>query len=214
MNDHVWPLVGVFLGWILSSIATGWKIRETDRRNIGKLLAKLIRILGHLQTLRAASETFKATVNGWPEYERIRQKITEKHFLEPVVDLEKLNAAVDEISGFLPIESLQLRQLIDILGKAKAANFKASAENHDLYVRMLSVHEVGLDASEKALTHSVRALAWKHSVVTYVQVLFKIRKSRKGIAQNEQFMKRFSDETWALLEDIQNRSPTPHAPDT
>jgi hypothetical protein len=57
-EQYFWPLVGVFLGWLLSAIAAGWKTHEADRRSIGKLLSKLIRILQHVRVLKAASETF------------------------------------------------------------------------------------------------------------------------------------------------------------
>ncbi|NJA04712.1 hypothetical protein HC024_02980 [Methylococcaceae bacterium WWC4] len=204
MNEqYVWPLVGVFLGWLLSAIAAGWKAREADRRSIGKLLAKLIRIHSHVRILQAASETFKDNVSNWEEYEQIRKYVSSKHFLEPIIDIERLHLAVDEISGVYPVESLQLRELIDLLSKAKSASFIAASKNKDIYVRLLSAHEVGLDLAAKELEKGIRVLALKHSVVTCIQIIIKLRKGVRGITGNEDFMKKFSAETWSAIRQAQ-----------
>lgn len=185
-EQYIWPLVGVFLGWLLSAIAAGWKAREADKRSIGKLLARLIRILSHVRTLRAASETFKEHVESWEEYERLRKHISDKHFLEPLVDLEKLHLAVDEISGLHPVESIELREMLDQLSKAKSASFAVSSKvNRDVYVRLLSAHEVLLDLTAQALEKAIKQLAYNHSFVSYIKVFLSCGKAIGGVRRTK-----------------------------
>lgn len=203
-EQYIWPLVGVFLGWLLSAIAAGWKAREADKRSIGKLLARLIRILSHVRTLRAASETFKEHVESWEEYERLRNHISDKHFLEPLVDLEKLHLAVDEISRLHPVKSIELREMLDQLSKAKSASFAVSSKvNRDVYVQLLSAHEVLLDLTAQALEKAIKQLAYNHSFVSYIKVFLKLRKSDWGRSANEDFMNKFSSETWSAIRQAQ-----------
>lgn len=217
-EQYIWPLIGVFIGWLLSAIAAGWKTREADRRNIGKLLAKLIRILSHVRILQSASETFKDNVSNWEEYERMRKYVSDKHFLEPIIDIEKLHSAVDEISGIYPVESIQLRELIDLLSKAKSTSFVSASKNKDIYVRLLSAHEVSLDLAVKELEKGIRQLARKHSAVTYVKIILKLRKGVRGLTSNEEFMKKFSAETWSAIrqaqQDAQSDGPASGGPST
>jgi glycine cleavage system pyridoxal-binding protein P len=82
------------------------------------------------------------------------------------VDIESLHSAVYEISGVYPVESIQLRELIVQLSKAKSASFTASSTNEEVYLQLLSAHEVDLDLAETELENSIKQLARKHSAVT------------------------------------------------
>lgn len=146
-----------------------------------------------MPTLRAASDTFKEHVESWGEYERSRKYISDKHFLEPLVDIEKLHLAVDEISGSHPVESIDSRQMIDQLSKAKSASFAISSKNNrEVYVRLLSPHEVLLDMTAQALEKATKQLARNHSVVCYIKVVHKLRKGDWWLSANENFMNKFS----------------------
>lgn len=204
MNEaYIWPLVGVVLGWLLTSIAARWKVREADRRNIGKLLAKLIRIHAHVRIQVFATEVLKDNSNNWEEYEQLRKLASDKRFLEPVIEIEKLHTAVDEISGVFPVESIHLRQLIDVLTNAKNASLSASATIPDVYVSLLSIHEVGLDLSERELNKCIKQLALKHSLMTFLKVYLKMRKGSRGLALNEEFLQKLMADTRSTIRQAQ-----------
>lgn len=182
------PLFGVFMGWLLASITAGWKTRAENRKIIGRLLAKLLLVYRQVHILIMSSEQFKDNVSGWEEYERIRKRISDRHFLEGAVDLIELREALNELSGIYPTRAWQLQSLVELLSKAKNASFKASVEKHKAYISMLSIHEVGLDQAEKELRHAVIRLAWKHSPLTYLGVLRLLNKGARGLSRNQKFI--------------------------
>lgn len=211
-EKYVWPLVGVALGWALALFSTVLKDRAERRQKIGVLVSKLLHIHSQLLTLQQVTETFKDNAENWEEYEPMRKRLTQRHFLEPESHVASLRDTIDELSGLYPVEARSLHNLVDMLLKNKSTSLQASSKNRDLYIRMLSMYEVGLYGAEKMLRESVRRYARRHGVLTYGAVLMELRR-RKGATykKNVEFAEKFSAEMWDAIRNPE-RAPSSAQP--
>lgn len=211
-EKYVWPLVGVALGWALSLFSTVLKDRAERRHKIGVLVSKLLHIHSQLLTLQQVTETFKENAENWEEYEPQRKRLTQRHFLEPESHVESLRDTIDEVSGLYPVEARLLHNLVDMLLKNKSASLQASSKSRDLYIRMLSVYEVGLYGAEKMLQDSVRRYARRHGVFTYGAVLLELRRRKSATYKNNvEFVEKFSAEMWGAIRSLK-RAPSSAQP--
>lgn len=209
-EKYLWPLVGVALGWALSFFSTVLKDRAERRQKLGVLVSKLLHVHSQVLTLQHVTEMFKDHVENWEEYEPMRKRLTQRHFLEPESHVESLRSAIDEVSGLYPVEARSLHNLVDMLLKNKEASLLASSKSKDLYVRMLSMYEVGLHGAEKMLLESVRRYARRHGVFTYWSVVSELRRRRTATyKKNVESIEKFSSEMWDATRNI-DRAP-PHA---
>ena len=165
-----------------------------------------MRILDHLRVLQAASQTIKDNASTWVEYERIRKHLSARYLLEPILDIERLLSEINEIAGVYRVESNQLRRLIEKLSKAKSASFTDSSENQEVYVPLLSAHEVDLDLTENELEQGIKYLARKHSAITYMKVVSLLRSRVRDLGSNEEFVKKFSSEVWSSIKLAQQKN--------
>ena len=213
-EKYVWPLVGVALGWALSLFSTVLKDRAERRQKIGVLVSKLLHIHSQLLTLQQVTEIFKDNAETWEEYEPVRKRLTQRHFLEPESHVESLRDTIDEVSGLYPVEARSLHNLVDMLLKNKSTSLQASSKGTDLYIRMLSMYEVSLHGAEKILRESVRRYARRHGVLTYGAVLWELRR-RKGdkYKKNVEFVEKLSAEVWEAIRHPE-RAPSSAQPST
>lgn len=214
MNEqYVWPLVGVALGWALSLFSNALQNIAERRYKVGTLVAKLLHVHSQVLMLQHVAEIFKDNAENWEEYEPMRKRVTQRHFLEPASHVESLRDAIDEISGFYPVEARTLHNLVDMLLKSKNASLVASSKSKDLYIRMLSMYEVGLHGSEKMLRKCIRRFAYRHGVLTYVSVLWELRRRRDtAYKKNIEFAEKFSTETWEAFRRLQRGSSDQQSP--
>jgi hypothetical protein len=201
-EKYVWPLVGVVLGWFLSFFASRLNEREDNRRRLGRLLTKLLVVYGQVGAIKRVSEHFKDFAESWEDYERMRKGISERHFLEPASHMESLGEAIDEVSGMYPIEALALQGLIDVLQKNKTVSLSESSKSREIYVRFLSVYEVGLDACEAKLKEHIKRFAFRHGLVTYLRIWRKLSRKGQFSAANEAFAKKLMEETLAEIKQV------------
>lgn len=209
-EKYVWPLVGVALGWALSLFSSVLKDRAERRQKLGVLVSKLLHAHTQVITLQQVAETFKDNAENWEQYEPMRKRLTQRHFLEPESHVESLREAIDEVSGLYPVEARSLHNLVDMLLKNKSASLIGASKSKDLYIRMLSMYEVGLFGAEKMLRMYVRRFARRHGLYTYVSVLWELRR-RKGTMykKNVEFAEKFSAETWEAIRKLQRGPSAP-----
>jgi len=204
-EKYLWPLIGVVLGWLLTGIATGWKQREENRKRVGKLLSKLMRINRQVKTLKSTSENFKDQVKTLEEFETFRSSISNRHFLEPESEIDKLIEAMDDISGIYPVDSQGMHILLELLLKSKNASLSSTLKlSEDSYIKMLSAYEVVLYACQTELEKNCKWLARKHSLVTYIRVRYWLR-TKKVSQSNSDFMSGFSGELLEKMRESLNK---------
>ena len=207
-EKYIWPLVGVVLGWMLSLFASSLKERAENRRSIGRLVSKLLLIHEQVCWLKAMTEHFKDFSDSWQSYERMRKDICDRHFLEPKSHIDSLRLAIDEVSGLYPVEALSLQGLLDQLLKHKSMSLSASATSKDLYVRFLSVYEVGIDFAEDDLRKRLQRLALRHGPLTYVRVRKQISRRATMPKSVQEFVNRFTADSFAEIERLTKDAKT------
>lgn len=169
-EKYLWPLVGVILGWLLTFLAANLKDRQARRGRIGRLLTKFIIVQGQLSTLMSTTEAYKDQAADLPAYERYRKGISDRHFLEVPDVVDGLRKAIDEVSSDYPLHAIKFQALLDSLVKIKNASMQESAKSAEIYIRVVSMHEVGLDTCAVQLAEQISRLAWMHGVITYILV--------------------------------------------
>lgn len=194
-GKYFWPLVGVLLGWILSAISSGWKSRTERLKFLGRLLTRLLDVHGDLKTLISVSESVKDIAGGWEQYEPLRQRIYQVHFLDSSVKANDVTDLISNLAGYLPLEAAKLQKISHALLKSKNLKLDASAKEPETYIRLLSMHEAGLDQCEKELRRIVHAIAWKHGAITRLKLWLHQRKVSKSLPGNTEFLVDFSKET-------------------
>lgn len=165
--------------------------------------------------LQDVSEKFKDNMESWQDYEPMRKRVTERHFLEPESHVTSLREAIDEVSGLYPVEARSLHNLIDMLLKNKSASLTAASKSREIYIRMLSMYEVGIDGAEKALRSYVCRFARRHGLWTFVSVHRELRRRKSSQHdKNVKFVDNFSAEMWESVREMYRVQPTaqPSAP--
>jgi len=182
-QKYIWPLIGVLLGWLLTTISSGYKERANKKRLVGNLLTKLIRVERQLNILISATENIKDIADSWETYEPIRIGVVKRHFMEPENVRSDLKSSIDGIAPIYPLLAIELEDIFQRLLKNKSAKLLSSSKNRDVYIRMLSIYEVGLDFSQKELTAIINKIALKLSLISYIKVK-KINHKRKSNLKN------------------------------
>jgi len=192
-EKYFWPLAGVVLGWSLTFFASNLKDRAENRQRIGRLLSKLVALHSQLKTQIRASEGLKSVADNWEGYEKIRGHVLQRYFMEPPSFIESLNDSIDEIAGTYPLRALALLSLFDVLHKSKIGALPSSSKSEGLYVRLLSVYEVGLDVCEASLKKHIRYFALRHGVVTFVRVTFDLVRREKREPSTTELLNKFAE---------------------
>ena len=171
-EKFILPLIGVLLGWALTTLSANLKDMSDRKKLIGNLLTKLIRVQRQLATVILATEKMKDYKGDWTEYESIRKGIINRHFLEPESVREDFKKSIDDIAPIFPVLAIDLEDLYGFILKSKSASMASHSDNKDKYLRMLSMHEVQLDCINKELLKSIEKIALKHGFTTYIQVCY------------------------------------------
>lgn len=205
-EKYIWPLIGVALGWALSLFSSVLRDRAERRQKLGVLISKLLHVHSQMLTLKKVSEIFKNDASNWQEYEPLRKRLTQRHFLEPASHLDSLREAIDDVSGFYPVEARSLHSLVDMLLKNKNTSLAEASESQDLYVRMLSAYEATLWAAEKILLVNIRRFSLRHGLYTYATVLSEFRRRKQpSYKKNIEFVENFSAETLGATRELRRQ---------
>lgn len=183
-EKYIAPLLGVFLGWLLTSISSSFKEMSSRKQKIGNLLTKLIRVERQLNLVILATENMKDAADSWESYEPIRKGVVDRHFMVPETVSSDLKAAIDNVAPFFPIMAIDLENLYQLILKNKEASLLANSKNEAAYIRMLSIYEVGLDFCKSELAKITVNLALKHGFLTYIKLKIVNSQREKNRAQS------------------------------
>lgn len=206
MNEqYIWPLVGVFLGWFLTTISSTYKDRNLKRRLIGNLLAKLIRIERQVEIIIASTEYIKDFAGSWEKYEPTRRGVLDRHFLTPESVYNDSKAAIDAIAPIYPLQAINLEDIFNALLKLKSASLYAILKaDEESYLKTLSLHEVGLELNKQALTKAISILALKHGITTYFRLKISAAKRKKNIEDHASSIVR------KIIDEVNDNVRNPH----
>lgn len=205
-EKYIWPLVGVFLGWIFTTLSTNFKNRFEKKKLVGNLLTKLIRVERQLGILISATDKMKDYTENWHDYEPIRQGVVERHFLEPDAVRADLKQAIDDVAPLYPILAIDLENMYELLLKNKKASLLASSSNEKAYIRMLSIYEVGLDFCKINLSKTIYSIALKHGLITYLNLKYVNFVRNRNNKNSTEFANNISSEIMQELKSNINKS--------
>lgn len=202
-QQYLWPLLGVLLGWLLSVLSGGWAARSERKKLVGRLLARLIGVSDDLRTLNLTSEYFKDIAGGIERYEKVRQRVYTLHFLDSAGKAAELPNLISDLATVSPLEATDLNKVLHTLLKSKDLKLDASSKDQDTYIKLLSMHEVGIDACDKKVTEIVTSLAWKHGLITRMKLALRRRRVAEAVAKNHPVLDKMGKE---ILGEIRDRA--------
>lgn len=158
------PLIGVLIGWLLTSF-TGLLKGITEKQKIlAKALTQLhflyreqVKVLDHFEWL-------KDTYGISPEYEKMRLRAMERY----VLNNDNLKISLDiasEVSAVYPLTAMNLKGLIENYAFSQKMHFFSSSQDEELYLKLLSMFEVAFELEHKQLRKIIFKLAFGHSIV-------------------------------------------------
>jgi hypothetical protein len=199
--DSTSVIVAILAGFF-AWVGFSWKARLDNKQRLGRLLTKLLLLHSNVQVLLAASELFKSNAKDWKEYEYFRKYISNSKFLEGPVDEQSLYEIVNDVAASDPVLAVKLSSLVEILAGAKKASLSESSKSAELYMSLLSVHEVGIENSSQELRKICFKVALRYSLLTAIKVFFYFRKGQKGRSRNEDFFAKFSASAFSLMREM------------
>lgn len=209
-QKYIWPLVGVFIGWVLTSLTARWKAKEEARRAAGRLLYKLLWIHHQIKTMQSACDNFKDQSENWTEFEAYRSLVSARHFLEPPGQIDALIESIEEVSSLYPVDCQGMHALVDLLLANKKASISAFLDlSEQAYIKILSMYEVNVAQCRKEIERNCRWLAYKHGMITRIKVYFLLR--REISEKNFDFLSGFSKGLNDDVRDALNKRLQPNA---
>ncbi|MGK9009115.1 hypothetical protein ACRS9C_07310 [Serratia marcescens] len=185
MDDKIIvAIVSALSGWFLSAINSGYSGYINRKKLLGILLVKLIKVENHTKKIILSSEKIKDFCDGWEQYEKVRANVFSRHFLEPNDIIENLKVAINNIAPYYPLLSINLEAILEGLLNNKKATLMQTSKipgDKDLYIKLLSTHEVGLELSQRELRKIISTIALKHGYYTFIKRIIDLRKEKKII---------------------------------
>lgn len=180
---YIVPLLGVALGWLLNGMGSVYRDSIEKKKIIGNLIQSLIRIQRQVDHVIIASESAKDLAGNWSEYEPLRLKLNKRYLMSSEEVVDGLGRAIDAYAAIDPIAAIRIQDIYDGLIRFKDSQLSESSKSESAYIRMLSIYEVFLEATQKGINKTIRQLALKHGVVTYVR--YRYNEYRFGEKQND-----------------------------
>lgn len=170
-------VVGIIVGWILTSISTSIKYRIERRKTVASALGKLLPAYFRLSSLISMLDVFKGGRADWTEYEITRNRTFEKHgdVFAHIADLEQV---CDAISQYYPMLGYEIRLAIGLVEKSvqQKVSVPDTPGTEDIYVQILSLSEVARDSALSVYRSILYKLARRHGVWTFLQFHWSVRK--------------------------------------
>jgi hypothetical protein len=201
LKPEYFALLGILLGWVLSSLSATIKFRNDRRSDLSMAVSRLLPELSNIETLREATEGFKDTSEDWADYERTRVGLWRRHgqFFQNDGGTD-WNDIVDRVAKHKPIIAIKIRRLIH-LGKKIATNELpgSAASSPDAYVKLLSALEVAHIGLIKELEKVVRRLSWSGGLglgISFERYMLTRGGGKRLRQRNSEFLRKFHLDVW------------------
>jgi len=186
------PLIGVLLGWFLSSMTNLFKIRGDKRKILGISIEQLYYLIHELTIAFYYIEKVKdkLPIEKWEEHRqyainRFTSKNEESH--------SQLNKLIENISSISPTLGIELKKLIETYFFNRKAKFDSTKSNKDVYLMLLSALEVSQDITTKELEKILIKLSFKYSFILGLQIKWKLQKGKANLEKGgDQIYEKFS----------------------
>lgn len=200
---YIVPLIGVLLGWILSTLTTFFKEYGENKRRLGKAIVNLnyfnqekIKLIHHIDYLNNAAGLES-------DFEDLRKRAWDKYVF-PEENYKTLIETVEDISGLYPMLGIKLKYLVESHMFSKKMKFDSTAAtNLNIYIKLLSAFEATFELEQKELQKILFRLSFKYGFITWIKMKRKYNKGKKNV---DSFKK--TDFFSNLTNDISSHSET------
>jgi hypothetical protein len=174
------PLLGVLVGWLLTSL-TGFLKGVTEKQKIlSRALTQLHFLYLEQQKVLNHFEYLKDTYGINQEYEKMRHRAMERYVLNN--DNFKISLdIVSEVATVYPLTAMNLKGLIENYAFSQKMKLTASSLDSELYLKLLSMFEVGFELEHKHLRKIIFKLAFGHGFITWLQMKWKYYRMDKRV---------------------------------
>jgi hypothetical protein len=174
------PILGVLVGWILTSL-TGFLKGMTDKQKIlAKALTQLHFIYLEQNKLLRHFEYLKDMYGISPDYEKMRFRAMERYVLSNN-NLKISLDIVSELSTINPMKAMELKTLIEGYSFSQKMKFSEASTNSEIYLKLLSSFEVMFEIEHEALKKIILNLSFEYGIITWL----KMRRKYHNIDKSE-----------------------------
>ena len=177
------PLIGVILGWTLSSLTSFYKTRGGNRKILGKSISQLYYMIDELHIVIFHLDKMKDKLSV-EEYEIHRQKSIERYTLKNEHSLSKINDLIDNISSISPSIGIELKHLLEGYLFERKVKLSSTSKNKQTYFFLLSAMEATQDLTLARLEKLLVKLSYKHSILLGLKVKRQLKQEKERIQNN------------------------------
>ena len=164
----IWSLAAVILGWVLNEASQLFRTRREDRRPIRTALSELLEIRHHIFGIERVFSGLQRTLN-ISDAELLRVRPLLRQALPDLRTVrERYLGAVSQLAGIDPYLAFQLRNK-DLIG-ALDTLAPAIGITKDQMPFWAAVEKRTINQLLPMLDASIRRLAWRCGVLTYLKV--------------------------------------------
>lgn len=204
MEPEFVALLGIFLGWVLSTFSATLKYRNDRKSDLSTAISRLLPELSNIQALQSTAEGFKDTMESWADYEETRTRLWDRHgkfFQDDAVT--DWNHIIDRIAKHKPILAVKVRGLMHLARKLASTKLpEAAASSTEGYVKLLSALEVGHAGLIHELESAIRRLSWAGGVslgISFERFTMKRGGGRKMRKKSAKFIRKLHLDVWGDL---------------
>jgi hypothetical protein len=178
-QKYLFSFAGIILGWGLNQIS-GLSSRSIDRRQrLGTAIASLKAYHREARLLRSNREFWKEKVSSWEEFERRRQHISKRLSVHKSYLTHSIPETLSTIAILDPVCAEELDSCITQLEYHNKIQLTHSSAHEDLYIRQLSILEVGVDLCIKGCEKALLRLSRNHSFRTWIHIVCYLNRTKK-----------------------------------
>ena len=179
------PVVGVAIGWFLSELSHYLRKRRDKFKNLGRAIATLYFIYIEMVQIKMAHENFKNISKDVKEWEGYRKRSFDKYANKDPAFATKIEDAIGYVAEYYPMEAYRLRETLNKYEFIKKKSLDKFTGNENLYIKMLSMYEVGFLGYQYILEKILLKLAFNHSINEWIKMRVDIRRMKKTMPEEE-----------------------------
>ena len=179
------PIIGIAAGWMLAEASAFGKRAIERKRTIGKALSAIYFLFLEMVKLKTVQEQVKRLSKDVKEWERVRQLSFERHANQDAGFAERLQATVDSMGEYYPIEAYELRDVLNKYQFSKSKKLDAYTGDPSGYLSALNIYELDHLAYQHQLELIIRFLAFRQSKILWIRIQYDFWRLRQQVEDGD-----------------------------
>lgn len=182
-DNLIYSILGLSLGVAVAVYIRRKKIEAGDLQEFGRALGALLQLHKEIRLIKGNLDAIAAISRNTTHFEAVRQYTLKKFTRRDETFKKNINFACIVIAKYLPVTLFAFENVLKSYEAFQNANFEQDAKSSDTYILKLTSLGNSFSQHSHTLTKIIKALARKHSVLTW----FKVNKELSQIAQKYSF---------------------------